>query len=274
MARPIRRWTGSLAVALGVVGLCSARAQSPPVNPQFGMIGLAEGQTLRLNLVAYPPNPCSAAIGFLNHNGGVPQPDPSRTVNLQAGQADFVDLSASSLGIQPGGRREFQPVVSLIPQSDPTVQNACNATVELFTSATGASQVGLPQPQPDMPNIAPQFGMVGIALGQTLRLNVVAFPPNPCVATIGFLTSTGAPSPVANKTVSLAPNQSDFVDLTAEMLGLQAGDRADLLPAVMLPSAASGVSTCQATAEVFATNTGRTRILLNPQPLPPRKTPQ
>jgi hypothetical protein len=250
-----------------------AWGQALPVNPQFGMTGLAAGQTLRLNVVAYPPSPCSATIGFLNHDGVLPASNPTKTVSLMPGQADFVDLTAESLGIL-SGRREFQAVVSVTQSPDPSVQNMCGASVELFNSATGATQLATPAPETAVANVAPQFGMVAIVLGQALRLNVVAFPPNPCVAVIGFLTATGAPSPIPDKTVSLSPNQADFVDLHADLLGLQVGERADLQPVVTLLPSASGFSACQADAEVFQPATGRTRVQLNPQPLPPRKTPQ
>ncbi len=274
MTRAFSRWGCLLCLFLGILVADRAWGQTPPANPQFGMIGLGAGDTLRLNVIAYPPNPCSATIGFLNRGGVIPQPDPTKTVNLSPGQADFVDLPAESLGIVAGGRREFQPVVSLVPQPDPSVQNACGATVELFNSATGTTRLANTAPQTAIPNVAPQFGMVGIALGQTLRLNVVAFPPNPCVATIGFLTSTGTPSPVQPMVVNLGPNHAEFVDLHALMLGLQPGARAELQPIVSLLPAAGGVSTCQATVEVFDTASGRTRVNLNPQPLPPRQTPQ
>jgi hypothetical protein len=123
-------------------------------------------------------------------------------------------------------------------------------------------------------SVNPQFGMVGLASGETLRLNVVAYPPNPCVATIGFLNSNGVvPQPEPWKTVSLNPNEADFVDLHAAALGLTAGERAELQPVVMLLPGPTSVSTCQANAEVFSTSTGRTRVYLNPQPLPPSKTP-
>ena len=59
--------------ALGVL------SGSAAADPQFGMIGLAAGETLRLNVVAYPPNPCVAQIGFRDANGALPQPIPTRS---------------------------------------------------------------------------------------------------------------------------------------------------------------------------------------------------
>jgi hypothetical protein len=236
------------------------------------MVGLAAGQVLRLNVVAYPPSPCRATIGFLNSNGQVPQPLPDKTVSLNPGEAAFIDLPASVLGIQFGGRREFQPVVTLFPQPEPDANaapNACGASVEVFDAFTGFSLVAIPMSLPDLPNVAPQFGMAGIALGQVLRLNVVAFPPVPCSATIGFRTSNGqVPQPTPDKTVYLNPGEAAFIDLPAGALGLQFGQRAELQPVVTLQPAPNGSSSCRATAEVYDRFSGRTWTLLQPIPLP------
>src|SRR3974390_2884802 len=113
-------------IALAVVALRGTVAGGQG-NPQFGMIGLAAGQTARLNVVAFPTNPCNATIGFLNSNGVAPPNSVSKFVSLSPGQASFVDLTAASLGIQFGQRREFQPVVTLIPIADETSQ--CSASV-------------------------------------------------------------------------------------------------------------------------------------------------
>jgi len=259
--------------ALGILTLLGTRPAAAG-NPQFGMVGLAAGEVLRLNVVAYPPSPCHATIGFLNANGQVPQPEPGKTVSLAPGEAAFVDLPASALGIPFGGRREFQPVVTLQPQPDPGAPNACGASVEVFDALTGLSLVATPQPDPSLPNVAPRFGMVGLALGQVLRLNVVAFPPSPCSAAIGFLDANGqVPQPDPGKTVYLNPGEAAFVDLPAGALGLPFGQRAELQPVVTLQPGANGSSACQATAEIYDRVTGRTWTLMVPQPDPSAPAP-
>ena len=266
MCRNIVRFGGG--VALGILAFAGVTA-SAAGNPQFGMVGLAAGQVLRLNVVAYPPNPCSATIGFRNSNGQFPQPIPDKTVSLNPGESAFIDLPAAALGIQFGGRREFQPVVALIPVPQPDANaapNACGASVEVFDSFTGLSLAAQPQPEPELPNVAPRFGMAGIALGQVLRLNVVAFPPNPCSAAIGFLNSGGLPTPQPDKTVYLNPGEAAFIDLPAALLGLQFGQRAELQPVVTLQPAPNGSSACQATAEVYDRFSGRTWTMMFPQP--------
>lgn len=258
-------------IALGILALFGTQAASAG-SPQFGMVGLAAGQVLRLNVVAYPPNPCMATIGFRNANGQIPQPEPGKTVSLNPGESAFVDLPAVALGIQFGGRREFQPVVTLTPQPQPDANaapNACGASVEVFDAITGLSLVAVPMPEPDLPNVSLQFGMAGIALGQVLRLNLVAYPPVPCSATIGFLNSNGQyPQPEPDKTVYLNPGEAAFIDLPAGALGLQFGQRAELQPVVALQPGANGSSACQATAEVYDRFSGRTWTLLVPQPEP------
>jgi hypothetical protein len=248
-------------IALAVVAL-SGTATWAQGNPQFGMIGLAAGQTLRLNVVAFPPSPCDATIGFLNSDGVPPPNSISKVVTLSPGQAGLVDLTAASLGIQLGQRQEVQPVVTLMPVANMTSQ--CAASVEIFDTATGFSLVAWP-PDPIIPNVSPQFGMVGIGLGQVLRLNVVAFPPSPCNATIGFLNSNGvAPPNSIPKVVTLSPGQASFVDLTAASQGIQFGQRMEFQPVVTVTSGPTSASACGVSAEVFDVITLRTTAILWP----------
>ncbi len=265
MKHTSRRLTVSMALLLLVAGGGSALA----ADPEFGMIGLANGQTLRLNVIAFPPDPCVAQIGFLTRNGAQTQPDPGKTVDLAPGMSDFVDLDSASLNITLGQRIELQPIVRLLASTVPDTVSACTATVELFTTKSADTAVTVSQPQRAVPNVAPLFGLVGIGVGQVLRLNVNAWPPDPCVAQIGFLGANGAPQPLPDKTVDLAPGTGTFVDLGAGLLGLTPGERAELLPVVMMLPGPNGASTCQADVELYIRRTGRTRIALNPQPLPP-----
>jgi hypothetical protein len=250
-------------IALAVLAMGGMRLEAQG-NPQFGMIGLAAGQTLRLNVVAWPPDPCNAIIGFLNINGVAPPNSVAKTVSLIPGQAAFVDLTAASLGILFGQRREFQPVVTLTPVNDSP--SRCAVSAEIIDTASGLSMVAIPQPPLSMPNVSPQFGMAGIGLGQVLRLNVVAYPPDPCFGSIGFRDSSGQVLLPGLKNVSLNPGSADFVDLTAASLGVQFGQRMELQPVVMVTPGPNGASACQASAEVFEVFTSRTLAVLTPQP--------
>jgi hypothetical protein len=250
----------AIGLALGVVLVDGhvALAQAGGGTTRFGMVGIGEGQTLRLNVVAFPPVPCDATLQFLDRNGQ-PQPIPDKTVSLQPGQGASLSLRWAALNLPAVQRGEVQPVVSIAAGS------ACAATVEIFSTATGATQVTLPQPTPDLPGVTPQLGLVGLALGQTVRLNVVAYPPDPCSGVLRFLDSHGVPIPEPDMPVALQAGQSAFLDLPAALLGLSPGQRAEVQPVVMLTD---GTSACQATVEVFSTASGKTRAVLLPQPIP------
>src|SRR5271155_4441890 len=58
-----------------IAGTFLAQAAAAQVLPSsaiyFPMIGITGSQTLQINLVAYPPSPCFAQMGFLDSNGNV-----------------------------------------------------------------------------------------------------------------------------------------------------------------------------------------------------------
>ena len=185
---------------------------------------------------------------------------PDKTVSLQPGLSASVSLHWLALHLAAGQRGELQPMVSI-------TNGACAATVEIYETVGGATQVTLPQPDSSLPGVTPQLGALGLAFGQTVRLNVVAWPPDPCAGTLQFLDKDGIPEPPPDKPVNLQAGQAAFLDLPAAVLGLTAGQRTEVQPVVML-AVSDSVSVCQATVEVFATATGRTRAVLIPQPPP------
>jgi hypothetical protein len=241
---------------------------SPPPNvpsppPYFGLAGIAPGQILRLKVVALPNGPCKAQLSFVDRNG-VPQPPPVKIVNLNLGQADFLDVSATSLGLPFGQRVELRPVVTLT--SDPNV-SACLANAEAYDPLSGRTWALQPQPPPNDPGADPFFGMAGTAFGQTLRLNVEALPNGPCRAQLSFVDRNGQPQPPPYRTVSLSPGQADFLDFNASTVLTQFGQRMEVRPVItLLPGPVASV--CQTTAEVFDNFTGFTLLALQPQPPP------
>src|SRR5258708_20037452 len=79
-----------------------SQTQNAPNAVNFGMIGLAASQTLRLNISAWPPSPvfppvpiCIAQLSFANSSGA--PVGPANTVNLGPGQAAFPPLTGSPL---------------------------------------------------------------------------------------------------------------------------------------------------------------------------------
>lgn len=254
-----------------VAALTASRLPAPDCSTcgsSFGMIGVALGQTLRVNVVAVLGSPCSAMLGFVDRNG-LPIGPPNKSVNLAAGQAAFLDLNANTLLAAFGQRAEVRPVAA--PQPGP-VPSLCSATAEVFDNFLGLSQVMVPNGPPQIPSGPPNFGMMGLTRGQAVRLSVVSVqipsgpPQGPCIAELGFLGSNGLPIGPPNKTVTLNAGESASLDLAGAGLVSGFGARAEVQPFVNVTSApgALSCSSYQTAAEAFDTLTGRTWTRLIP----------
>jgi hypothetical protein len=115
-------------------------APSGPLD--FGLQGVAFEQVVRLNIVAVPGDPCQAVLGFRDRNG-VPAGPSDKTVNLATGQADFLDIAASSLVSNFGQRVEVRPVVASAPAAA-GVPSSCRATAEIWDVSTGRTWAAIP----------------------------------------------------------------------------------------------------------------------------------
>jgi len=263
----ISRWAAWTAAAIGALPLYSQRVDIPPSAVQFGMIGLAASQTLRLSIVAFPPDPifppapiCVAQLDFVNNSGGAI--GPSKIVSLNPGQGDFLDLNGVTLALPSAQRAEVRPVVTLQPSAMGGT-SACRAIAEIVDSYSAFSLVLAPGAVAFPPD--PIFGLQGAGWGQVLRLNVLASPPNPCIAQLSFVDKQGNPAGPSPKIVYLSPGQTDHLDVAGSSLTPAFGQRAELRPVVsMLPGAAA--STCAATAEVYDGFSGRTWTWIAPGP--------
>jgi hypothetical protein len=122
-------------------------------------------------------------------------------------------------------------------------------------------------PQPDPPG----FGMVGIAAGQTARLNIVnlgngpaALPP-PCRVDLQFFDADG--NVLADRAVAVKPGESAALDYVASFVPTNTTDavvnRAEIRPAV---NTATGLLAppCRTTVEIFDNATGRTSVFIPP----------
>jgi hypothetical protein len=215
-------------------------------------IGLSLNQTLRLSLVAgpvtpLPGTPVEVGLGFVDLNG-----DPigqSSIVPVVAGQVATLDLNANVLGIRQGQHVEVRPVVNRVGAILPPLK----MTAEIFDSATGIGSVL--ESGPTVPG--PAFGPQGLTGGQTIRITVIAYPPNPCAGTLSFADRSGA-AIGPTLPVNLTPGQGASLDLNSNMLGLAALQRIELQPMVTLQTPATGSVACAASSEVFGTITGRT----------------
>jgi hypothetical protein len=84
-------------------------------------VGVAAGQTLRLNVSAASGHSCIAQLGFLDNHGE--SIGPSSRVSLDAGESTVLDLPSSTQ------RTEIQPRIVLDPA---TVASACRANAEVL----------------------------------------------------------------------------------------------------------------------------------------------
>jgi hypothetical protein len=273
---PLKSLAGAaLAFALSAPVLYSQTQNTPASAVDFGMIGLAESQTLRLSIIAFPPSPffnpepCIAQLGFANSSGG--PVGPTKNVNLGPGQGDWLDLHGSTLALPFAGRAEVRPVVTVL-QSAIGGASACLANAEILDSFSGFSLVLAPGATvtvvPD-----PIFPLQGVAWGQVLRLNLVAVNPEPlrgvlCSALLSFVDQLGhllaVPAP---KLVNLSLGQADFLDVAGARLVAQFGQRAELRPVVTITPGAAAPGGCAATAEVYDQFSGRTWAWVNPGPI-------
>jgi len=154
----------------------------------FGMVGITQGQTLRVNVVnvcppgpsgdqippgpcrvipppdpEVPPAPCRVLLSFRDANGQ-PFTDGNgqvigQVVELQAGQSAFLDLNGDVFagGVSTNGgpsRLQLHPVVRVLnAPPDPEVPpGPCRATMEVFDNASGRTSIFAsfePPPDPD-----------------------------------------------------------------------------------------------------------------------------
>jgi len=170
---------------------------------------------------------------------------------------------------------EVRPVVTLSPPN-PLVggASACLANAEILDSFSGFSLVLAPSAKVTV-NPAPIFPLQGVAWGQVLRLNLVAFNPSPanpgpCIAQLSFVDKLGNPAGPAPKMVNLSLGQADFLDVAGARLVAQFGQRAELRPVVtIVTTGAAAPAGCAATAEVYDQFSGRTWAWVNPGPVTP-----
>jgi hypothetical protein len=264
--------------ALALLAALPVFSQAQPSSTEFGMLGLARGQTMLLSVVAFPTGPCFAQIGFQNTSGGnYPVGPPNAPINpgfpvgppdapinpglptvvLGPGQGAFVDLNGNMVVAQFGQRVEVHPVVVVVQPLTPGVApSACRALVEILDSFSGFSL--LLAPGRAVPSGAADFGLQGVAFAQVVRLNILAGAGG-CAAMLGFRDKNGVPSGPADKPVTLSAGQSDFLDLVGSSLVSGFGQRAEVRPVVtMTPGATGGGSSCRATVEVWDVFSGRT----------------
>jgi hypothetical protein len=239
--------------ALGVfIALAMANVTLAQGPTSFPMVGITGAQTLQLNLVAYPPVPCNMVqLGFQNRDGVAV--GPSETVSLQSGESISLALNGNSL-VAADQRVELHPTVSGI--NGAATGASCVASVEVINNANGVTTVLAPGAVGFPPT--PAFGMLGVTSLQAVRLNVVAYPPVPCIGTISWADINGNPIGTS-LAVQLSPGEATHLDLPG---GGALGQRAEVRPVVTVTSGA-----CIASAEIYNIRTKGTRAVYYP-PVP------
>ena len=135
----------------------------PPVNDRisFGMVGITEGQTARVNVsnvIAqndsnFPPGPIRVAIVVVNSNGNPfrnRDGNPIRkVVMLERGDSTFLDINFSEF--PPGPiRAQLRAVVTVVPppvgEQPPPVNDRIVTTVEVINNANGRTVCALSAP--------------------------------------------------------------------------------------------------------------------------------
>jgi hypothetical protein len=234
------------------------------INP-LEMIGITSGQTLQLNIVAwppvptFPPNPCDAVLGFQDSSGV--QVGTTKKVSLAIGESASASFTLSSGDVFI--RAEFLPRV--VSAGFGPLSQTCVASVEVVDPVLGVT-IGVPgakwPPNPFFPP-TPIFGMLDVTTSQVVRLNVMAwpptpiYPPNPCIGQISFADMNGTTigTPLA---VKLPPGQSAFLDLSGSAI-TTAG------PVHPIVTVARGAR-CGASVEVYNAATFVTTVYVPPSP--------
>jgi len=241
-----------------------AAAQVLPSNAtNFPMIGITRNQTLQINLVTYPTDPCFAQLGFQNSSGS--PVGTTLSVTLQPGQSASLAINGNTLTNTFGQRVEVLPTV--LP--DAGIVSSCQASAEVFDNVLGITSVLVPGAVGYPLN--PELGMLGVTVLQTVRLNVVAFPTDPCVGQISFLNSNGELIGNSLMNVNLTPGQATFLDLPGSLVVTKLGQRAEVQP-VVTPSPSSGPNVCVASAEVYYNGLGTTAVYYPVDPCGPSST--
>lgn len=150
-------------------------APQKPDHYSFGMVGITQGQTLRVNVANvitandsnWPPGPTRVAIIVVNSRGEVVRNRDGRPVRkvefLERGDSTFLDFNADDIQLPPGPiRLQLRAVVNVFPPGPTDVAipyDSAVPSVEVFNNANGRTVLfmGNPgvirgfNPQPDPP---------------------------------------------------------------------------------------------------------------------------
>jgi len=224
----------------------------------LGPLGLGFLQGLRLvagPITPPPGTPVETTLGFVDLKGN--PVGPTMTIPLTVGQTATLDFPADTMIKHPGERLEVIPVVTAGPNGPPAL---FQASLEVFDEITQFGTLLLRGQA--APSGAPVFDRQSLVGEQTIRVNLSAFPPDPCIADVIFNDARSGKALAPATPVNLTQGQSTSVDLNGKNLFLKFGQRIEVVPQVVLmPPITTGPPlpvACPATVEVFDNRTGRT----------------
>jgi hypothetical protein len=295
-----------LVVALLTLVAVGAAAQTDAPAVQFGLVGLARGETARLNVVSLvPPGPCHVTLQFLDAQG-VAFPGALAEVDLAPGQATHLDLPSGAAFATSAAtvlRRRVRASVETSAggpstNGSPSPCIGVVSTLELFDSFTGRLVAFYPpgppvRPPPDTNSGPPDaFGMVGLARLQSAVLTTInlapatpgAFAP-PCRVSLTFLDEAGqmfqSDRTPLQLQVDLMPGQFATLALPASLIfpgsrelrqDVRASVEANPGPIGIPPGPCDGLVN---TLELVDTVTSRTQLIYSAgaDPAPPETNP-
>lgn len=143
-----------VALSASVLSWSVAEGQGPETSPSVhglsGFVGIASGQSARVNVVNLGRRPASVTLALIDMSGviqgvqqcaqecQVGQPCP-RTCSLQPGEAVALQLSADRLALGQDGRAYLRAVVSRNAGAQEVI-----TTFEIFDNQTGRTIVVAP----------------------------------------------------------------------------------------------------------------------------------
>jgi hypothetical protein len=144
--------------ALMAVGLSAQTATTPPAQETLtsGIVGIAEGQTARLNALnagVVPPAAtgasCSGLLAFVADDGTILK---TKTVSVAAGASGEIVLdSVLDLALAVNARRDIRATITIPPVPPPTAASTTSVTpvckligtLEIYNTLNGHTQVTL-----------------------------------------------------------------------------------------------------------------------------------
>ncbi|HEV3254459.1 MAG TPA: hypothetical protein VG033_08630 [Candidatus Acidoferrales bacterium] len=243
-----------LAVLMIPVLPALCRAQSGG-QTNLAMIGITNVQVLQINLTADSTGTCAAKLGFQNSEGVAV--GPTSSVTLAAGQSTSLELKGSVLTKVPKQRVEVLPVVTPSTNFPPT---PCHASAEIIEGTPAATIAGGVVSFPPVPI----FAAVGITESINLRLNVVAYPPNPCIGELSFADENGKPVG-GTLNVNLSAGQAAFLDLPGTTVANKSGEIVLVQPIFMITTTMK--TACVVSVELYSAANAATIAYWPPNPV-------